>query len=109
MRSFVHWTVAWTTCFLITFALIAATALVRGQLDRSWQSAPGAIEGIGIIIALSLVSGAAIAGIGALSERFGWDPHQKPVTNPILRAALLPIILFATMLLWAWIFPPRGD
>jgi hypothetical protein len=82
---------------------MAATALVRGQLDSRWQSVTGAVQGIALIVALSVVSGVALAGLGAFFDWLGWgsEPQKKPVSNPIVRAVLLPILLFgAALLLW---------
>jgi hypothetical protein len=105
MRPFVHWTLAWTVCFAVTFALLAATAFVRGQLDLRWQTLPGVGQGIALLVVLSVVGGVAIAGIGAFFDWLGWDraPQKKPITNPIVRAALLPILVFgAVFLLWSF-------
>jgi hypothetical protein len=101
MRPFVHWTLAWTACFAVMFTLMAATALVQGQLDAHWRSFPGAVEGVVLLVVMSLVSGAAIAAIGAFFDWLGWrDPQERPVKNPIVRTALLPAVLYALILLW---------
>lgn len=103
MRPFVHWTLAWTASFAVTFALIATIAFVRGQLDERWQSVSGALQGVLLLVVLSVISGIAITGIGAFFDRLGWSrqPPQRPINNPIVRAALLPVLIFAAcLLLW---------
>jgi hypothetical protein len=108
MRPFVHWTLAWTASFAVTFALLAATAFVRGQVEERWQSVSGALQGVALLLVLSVTGGVVIAGIGAFFDRLGWshEPPRRPVKNPIVRAALLPVLILATCAL-SWVLGVR--
>jgi hypothetical protein len=104
MHRFVHWTLAWTVCFAVTFVLLTATAFVRGQVNSQWQTLPGAAQGVALGLVVSVVGGAVLAGLDAFFDWLGWDrePAKKPIANPIVRAALLPIVLFGmALLLWS--------
>ena len=108
MRPFVHWSLAWTACFAVTIALMAATYLARGQLNSHWLSMTGAIQGIALLIGFSVVAGVTIAGIGAFFDWLGWDreAQREDIRNPIVRLTLLPLILFTAGFIW-WSFGGR--
>jgi uncharacterized membrane-anchored protein len=80
---------------------------MRGNLDPRWLSVSGATEGLLMLVAFSIVSGVAIAGTVRFFDWIGWgrDPKQKQVTNPIVRAAIAPLLIYAAILLLSWVLP----
>lgn len=108
MRPFIHQSLAWTAFFAVTSVLMFGIALVSGRLDLRFQSMSGATQGLLFIIVVSSASGIAIAGIIRFFDWAGWvrDPQQKSVRNPIVRAAIAPVLMFIALLFLLWVLPP---
>jgi hypothetical protein len=108
MRPFVHQSIAWAVALAVTAALTAAGVFARGDLHPNWQSVSGAARGISIITIASTVGGVAITGITRFFDWVGWgrEPQQEPVRNPIVRAAIAPVLIFGAVYFLLWVLPP---